>query len=72
MTAMLAPHVTAGDSVRISGWLMYDPEHFAQTSNYDPAHPSGGVKVRATLWEVHPVTRIEVFDPATGQWRSLP
>lgn len=70
--AMLAPHVTAGDSIRISGWLLYDPEHFAQTTNYDPDHPSGGTKVRATLWEVHPVTRIDVFDSATNQWKSLP
>jgi hypothetical protein len=69
---MLTPHVAPGDSVRFSGWLMYDPEHFAQTTNYDPARPSGGLKVRATLWEVHPVTRIEVFDAATRQWRSLP
>ena len=69
---MLTPHVAAGDSVRFSGWLMYDPEHFAQTTSYDPARPSGGLKVRATLWEVHPVTRIEVFDSAARQWRALP
>jgi hypothetical protein len=69
---MLTPHVAAGDSVRFAGWLMYDPEHFAQTTNYDPAQPSGGLKVRATLWEVHPVTQIEVFDAATRQWHALP
>lgn len=69
---MLAPTIAAGDSVRISGWLLYDPEHFAQTTNYDPAHPSHGNTVRATLWEVHPVTGIEVFDSTTGQWRRLP
>ena len=69
---MLTPHVSAGDSIRISGWLLYDPEHFAQTANYDPRRPSNGVKVRATLWEVHPVTRIEVFDRATNQWTALP
>jgi uncharacterized protein YraI len=70
--AMLAPAVANGDSVRVSGWLLYDPEHFPQTTNYDPAHPSSGATVRATLWEVHPVTRLEVFDSATGQWRELP
>jgi uncharacterized protein YraI len=69
---MLTPHVAAGDSVRFSGWLMYDPEHFAQTTNYDPARPSTGRTVRATLWEVHPVTRIEVFDGQARQWRTLP
>jgi uncharacterized protein YraI len=69
---MLAPTIAAGDSVRVSGWLLYDPEHFAQTTNYDPARPSAANTVRATLWEVHPVTRIEVFDGRTRQWRALP
>ncbi len=72
--AMLASAIANRDSVRISGWLMYDPEHFAQTTNYDPAQPSSptALTVRATLWEVHPVTRIEVFDPATHAWKSIP
>lgn len=69
---MLSSAVANGDSVRISGWLLYDPEHFAQTTNYDPARPPKGLTVRATLWEVHPVTKIEVFDRATGAWRTLP
>ena len=62
----------AGDSVRISGWLMYDPEHFTQTTNYDPRQPTPGPTVRATLWEIHPITKIELFDPASGKWRTLP
>ena len=70
--AILQSFVDAGDSVRVSGWLLYDPEHFAQTTNYDRARPSHGATVRATLWEVHPVTRIEVFDAASGMWRTLP
>jgi hypothetical protein len=69
---MLAGAVTARDSVRVSGWLMYDPEHFAQTTNYDPAQPSNGLHVRATLWEIHPITKIEVFDPATRTWHAIP
>ncbi len=60
----------AGDSVRVSGWLMYDPEHYAQTASYDASQP--GPFVRATLWEIHPITRLEVFDPATRAWRALP
>ncbi len=44
--------------VRISGWVMYDPEHPDQLG-----------KTRGTLWEVHPVTKIEVW--SGGQWREL-
>lgn len=68
---MLTPAEINGDSVRISGWLLYDPEHFAQTTNYDPARPSRGATVRATLWEIHPITKIELFDSATRSWRAL-
>lgn len=67
---MLAGAVAHRDSVRISGWLLYDPEHFAQTANYD-SHPVAN-PVRATLWEIHPITRIEVFDGQTKTWREIP
>jgi hypothetical protein len=36
--------------VRVSGWLMLDPEHPEQLR-----------KTRGTLWEIHPVMRIEVL-----------
>jgi len=36
--------------VRISGWLMMDPQHPDQVGNS-----------RVTIWEIHPITRIEVF-----------
>ena len=69
--SMLAAAVTDRDSVRISGWLMYDPEHFTQMTNYDPAHPYSNIaKVRATLWEIHPITKIEVFE--SGAWKTIP
>jgi uncharacterized protein YgiM (DUF1202 family) len=42
------------------------------TANYDPADPTSGATVRATLWEVHPITKIEVFNPSPRKWRSLP
>ena len=45
--------------VRISGWLMFDPEH------WNMVH-SG---LRSTLWEVHPITKIEVFQ--NGHWVDL-
>jgi len=44
--------------VRISGWVMYDPEHPDQIG-----------KTRGTLWEVHPVTKVEVW--SGGRWREL-
>lgn len=47
------------DSVRISGFLMLDPEHMNHMHKY-----------RQTLWEIHPVTRIEVFVRGTG-WMEL-
>jgi hypothetical protein len=36
--------------VRISGWLFFDPEHPEQLG-----------KTRATLWEIHPIMKIEVY-----------
>jgi len=40
--------------VRVSGWLMLDPEHPEQLR-----------KTRGTLWEIHPVMRIEVLRDST-------
>jgi hypothetical protein len=47
-----------GAKVRISGWAMYDPEHPDQLG-----------KTRGTLWEVHPVTKIEVW--TNGKWKEI-
>lgn len=44
--------------VRISGWAMYDPEHPDQLG-----------KTRGTLWEVHPVMKIEVWN--NSRWQEL-
>jgi hypothetical protein len=43
--------------VRISGWTMLDPFHIADVG-----------KRRQTLWEIHPVTKIEMF--TNGQWHD--
>jgi hypothetical protein len=51
----LAPWVKSSAPVRISGWTMLDPEHRAHLGKY-----------RSTLWEIHPITKIEVFHD--GQW----
>ena len=45
--------------VRVSGWLMLDPEHPDQLG-----------KTRGTLWEIHPVMRIEVRHD--GRWVQMP
>ncbi|HKW48260.1 MAG TPA: SH3 domain-containing protein [Gemmatimonadaceae bacterium] len=61
--------VQAGDTVRISGWLMLDPEHFDQMWQYRSPSDTTGTKARITLWEIHPITRIEVR--RNGAWQSL-
>ncbi|HZU11508.1 MAG TPA: hypothetical protein VFB58_01600 [Chloroflexota bacterium] len=44
--------------VRITGWLFLDNDH---STDLD--------RQRATLWEIHPVTRIQVWD--RGHWRTI-
>ncbi len=52
-----APNLQAladsGTAVRITGWLMYDQEHWDMIAKHE----------RATLWEVHPVTDVQVQTP---------
>ena len=48
----------SGTKVRISGWLMLDPEH-----------PEQLAQTRGTLWEVHPIMQIDVLQG--GQWVPL-
>ena len=45
--------------VRTRGWLMLDPKHQDMINN----------GLRSTLWEIHPITQIEVFQD--GQWVDL-
>jgi len=44
--------------VRVSGWLLFDQDHPEQVG-----------KTRGTLWEIHPVMRIEVI--RKGKWIEL-
>jgi hypothetical protein len=46
------------EKVRISGWLLMDPEHPDQIG-----------KTRGTIWEIHPIMQIETS--FLGQWRPL-
>jgi len=57
-TTALKPLVQSENEVRISGWLMFDPEHREQLGRF-----------RNTLWEIHPITKIEVFKD--GGWVDL-
>jgi hypothetical protein len=51
--------IDSNTKVRISGWLMYDWQHVGVIG-----------RQRATVWEVHPVTRIETQD-ANGNWKNV-
>jgi Bacterial SH3 domain len=55
----LDPLVDSQTKVRVSGWLMYDWQHIGVIG-----------KQRATVWEVHPITRIETQD-AGGSWHNV-
>jgi hypothetical protein len=50
--------VRSRERVRISGWLMLDPEHPDQVG-----------KTRGTIWEIHPIMKIEVLRNDT--WAAL-
>ena len=46
--------------VRVSGWLMLDPEHPDQVG-----------RTRGTLWEIHPILKIEAQRGGGGGWVPL-
>lgn len=50
-----------GRNVAITGWLFYDAEHENGSFANDPGDVTGARNWRATCWEVHPVTDIEVL-----------
>jgi len=47
--------------VRLSGWLLHDYGHVRNVGDW-----------RASAWEIHPVTNIEVWDSERQAWQSLP
>lgn len=47
-----------GRRVRFEGWLFFDTLHAGESENTAPGRANNW---RATAWEVHPVTRIEVL-----------
>ena len=58
--AMLSPWLNKDVPVRISGWLLFDPQHTNHLNKY-----------RNTLWEIHPITKIEVWDEDAEKWIDL-
>jgi len=48
-----------GRWVRVTGWLLFDAEHANASENTAPGRPRSW---RATAWEVHPITSIEVVN----------
>jgi hypothetical protein len=51
-------HEAEAARVRVTGFLLFDPVHANHIGQF-----------RATLWEIHPVTKIEVL--RNGQWVNL-
>jgi hypothetical protein len=47
-----------GRWVRVKGWLFFDQEHVNQAENTNPGNDKNW---RATVWELHPITFIEVL-----------
>jgi hypothetical protein len=47
-----------GRCVRISGWMLFDSEHKGQAENTAPGNSADW---RATAWEIHPITSLEVL-----------
>jgi hypothetical protein len=59
-----------GKWVEITGWMLFDFEHVDQAEN---TNPGGAHNVRATCWEIHPVTAIKVLDkPPPASYQLAP
>jgi hypothetical protein len=52
-----------GRCAKISGWMLFDEEHISESVNTAPSNQKDW---RATAWEIHPITAIEVL-PACPQ-----
>ena len=57
-----------GRRVRFQGWLLFDSEHDEEAENTRPGERGNW---RATAWELHPVTAIEIADMAPESQRLL-
>ena len=46
-----------GHWMKVKGWLFFDDEHWPEAENTKPGNPKNW---RATAWEVHPITSMEL------------
>ena len=53
---------------RVSGWLMYDYQYDAPPSEWSRQMAAP----RISGWEIHPVTRIELWDDSLGRYVDYP
>ncbi|MCX6232926.1 MAG: hypothetical protein NTZ33_15460 [Bacteroidetes bacterium] len=51
-----------GHMVKIQGWLFYDFSHETENFADDPKDNIGRTNWRATSWEIHPITNLEILD----------
>jgi hypothetical protein len=58
-----------GQFVRVTGWLMLDTKHIHQTHRLPGERTNKGL-VRATNWEVHPVTKLEVCQKSASACKA--
>jgi hypothetical protein len=54
--------------VRVSGWLLYDFQYDGIPTTWSVQN----ISPRLTGWEIHPVTRLEVWNEASGGWDEVP
>ena len=53
--------------VRLTGWLLFDHVYDREVSTWLQLHGAP----RRTGWEIHPVTRIELWDDGVNAWQEL-
>jgi hypothetical protein len=54
-----------GHLVTVEGWLFYDKSHEPQAFSTNPDNSSGR-NWRASCWEIHPITKIDILDGTDG------
>ena len=69
---VLPPWPGGPPRVRISGWLMYDFQYDAPFLPQKAPILPGPAHRRLTGWEIHPVTRIEIWDEARKDFVDYP